>query len=242
MLTPASGSFRFHTARLNTHNIPLYTGLMLVLGHGADAPVTRWDEMFLPLKLREYLRDVRVPDSAGAMVPLVREERVLFESRSFPVPDAPPSWGVWYLIAGSLLGAGLWWSGGAGHRSVPARRALLIAGTGWAALTGIAGAILVGLWGLTDHLIASRNENVLQCSLFALALALVLPFARRERPGVLRTAWLLAVAVGGLSVLGLLLKALPAFDQVNAQILAFLVPANLGLAAGVIRWSAAEPG
>jgi hypothetical protein len=237
MQGPASASFRFHTQRLNTHNLPLYTGLLLVLGHGVDRPVTRWDEMFLPLKLREYLRDVRVTDSAGRERPLVASEETVFESQAHPVPDAPPAWWPGYLAVGVALGATFWWAAGAGRGSGLARTSLLASGTSWSLLTGVAGAILAGLWGFTDHTVAARNENVLQATLFALVVGLVLPAALRDRPWALRAARVFAWMVGGLSVLGLLLKLVPVFDQVNGQILALFVPANVGLAIAVERWA-----
>ncbi len=101
----------------------------------------------------------------------------------------------------------------------------------------MAGVILAGLWAFTDHVATARNENLLQVTLFALALGVILPFAVRGRPGALRSARVLAMVVGGLSMLGVLLKVLPAFDQVNAQILALFVPLNLGLMLGTLAWS-----
>lgn len=230
---PASGTYRFHTQRLNANNLPLYTGLLLALGRGVDRPVTRWDEMFLPLKLREYLRDLTVPDSAGAPVPMVTSERTLHQSDAFPVPPSPPRWGPWFLLVGVVLGGlGCWGYAGGGtwQRLRRAGRGLAI---GWALLTGVAGAVLAGLWGLTDHVMAGWNENLLQASLLSLALGGVL-LARP--PG--RAARLLAVMVGGLSLLGALLPLLPVFHQVNGQILALCVPVNVGLAIGVVRATA----
>ncbi len=237
MAGPASATFRFHTQRLNANNVPLYTGLLLVLGAGADRPVTKWDEMFLPLKVREYLREVRVRDDSGALVPLVRSERVIFESDAYPVPAAPPGWWPLYLSVGALLGGAFWWGGLAGRDSRLARGWLRAGGTLWAIVTGLAGLVLTGLWGLTDHTIAAGNENVLQATLFALALGTVLPVAVSDRPRAIRAARLLALIVGALSLLGLALKLLPAFHQVNGQVLALFVPANLGLAAGIERWT-----
>ncbi len=234
---PAHGSFRFHTQRLNTHNIPLYTGLLLAEGHGADRPITRWEEMFLPLKLREYLATARVPDSTGALVPLVLSERVVFESDAYPVPDAPPRWALGYLAAGLLVGGLLWWGGAAAGSSTAARAVLRWGGTLWAMLTGVAGLILAGLWAFTDHLIAARNENILQCSLVALALAVALPMVRPDRSAVTRAVRALALMVGALSLLGLAIKVLPAFTQVNGQVLALFVPANVGLMLGVLAWT-----
>jgi Domain of unknown function (DUF4105) len=237
MTGPASGSYRFHTQRLNTQSIPIYTGLLLVLGHPVDAPRTKWEEMFLPLKLHEYLRQVQIPDSTGQLVPLVRAEQTLYESQRFPVPDAPPNWAPAYLVVGVLLGGLLWWGGAASHRSAAARWLLGAGGTLWALFTGLAGAILAGLWAFTDHVATARNENLLQVSLFALALGLVLPFARPRHPGAVRAARALAIVVGGLSISGVLLKALPAFNQVNGQILALFVPANVGLMLGIGAWT-----
>jgi len=236
MQGPASGSFRFHTQRLNANDVPLYTGLLLALGHGADRPTTRWEEMFLPLKLREYLDAARIQDSSGALLPLVLKEQTLYLSNAYPVPDSPPAWGLPFLFAGVVIGGLLCWGGIAAGRSTTARRVVQWGGTLSALLTGVAGIILAGLWAFTDHVIAARNENVLQCSLFALALALVLPLVTPRREGLRRAARFLAMAVGSLSLLGLALKLLPAFDQVNGQVLALLVPINLGLMLGVLAW------
>ena len=234
---PASGTFRFHTQRLVDNSLPLYTGLLLALGSRVDRPQTQWEEMFLPFKLHQYLGAVTIRDSAGAEIPLVLHDRVLFESGQYPVPDAPPVWWPGYLATGLVLGGLLWWSGTAGRRRPAARRILLLLGTCWAVLTGVAGAILAGLWVFTDHVAAGNNENVLQCSLVALALGAVLPFALKDGAGSLRAARVLALLVAGMSLLGVVLKVLPMFYQVNGQILALTVPANVGLALGVLAWS-----
>ena len=232
----ASGNFRFHTQRLVAADKPIYLGLALIEGQPVDRANSRWEEMFLPLALREHLRDVKVPDSTGALVPLVKREDVLYESTAFPVPDSPPNWGVIFLAIGAAIGGLCWWGGTSGRRSAPARYALLIGGSFWALLTGIAGTIMVGLWAFTDHAVAARNENVLQCSIAALVLAAALPFALGDRRWALRTAQVFALLIGGVSLLGVLLKVLPWFDQANWQVLALFVPANLGLMAGVVRW------
>ncbi len=237
MTGPGTGSYRFHTQRLNTNNPLLYTGLLVVLGGRADRPASRWEEMFLPLKLHEYLQSATIADSTGATRPLVKSERTLYESSRYPVPDAPPSWIPGYLIVGLLLGGMMLWGGRFGGTRAVARRALAVVGTLWALLSGLAGTILVGMWAFTDHVMAGRNENVLQCTTLALALGLVLPMLIRGRGWAVRSGTALALGVGALSLLGLLLKLLPLFDQVNGQVLALTVPANLGLALGVWFYS-----
>lgn len=230
---PGSGSFRFHTQRLNTHNPPLYFGLTLLLGAAADRPVTRWEEMFLPLKLRDYLREIRIPDGAGGFKPLVRAERALYESDAFPVPDAPPAWFPWFLLLGTAVGGWLAWSGRRYGITGRGRAGFVIPATIVALVLGLAGTILAGMWAFTDHVATSRNQNVLQVTILALALGVLLPLARPARPGVRRAVRSLAWLVVGLSLAGVLLKLLPVGHQVNGQVLALLVPINLGLAFGV---------
>jgi hypothetical protein len=238
-LAAGSGSFRFHTLRLNANNALLYTGLNLVLGEEVDAPVSRWDEMFLPLLLHDYLRDITVRDSTGESRSLVVREDTLVHSDRFPAPPRPPRWGWGYFMLGTLLGGCCWWAGSRGQASRRARTLFAVVGTSWAILTGVAGSIMAGLWALTDHAVAARNENVLQCTVIALALGLVLPLAVRHRARWASMARACALMVAGASLLGMLLKLLPTMDQANLQVLAFTVPANLGLAAGVLRWTAA---
>jgi hypothetical protein len=92
--------------------------------------------------------------------------------------------------------------------------------------------LLLGLWSLTDHTAAYRNENVLQFTPLALPLVWLIPgIVKRARTD--RWALQLAVAVAGFSVLGLVLKVVPVFDQVNGQIIAVALPAQVGLAASI---------
>jgi hypothetical protein len=234
---PASGTYRFHTLRLVAANRPLYLGLALVEGQPIDRPITQWDEMFLPLKLRDYVTQVMVTDSAGNRIPLVKQEETLYQSSAFPVPLTPPRWLLPLFALGTLLGGLFYWGGSRGRENPMARYLLSILGGFWALLTGMAGVIMAGLWAFTDHAVAARNENVLQCSVAALVLAGVLPFALSDRPWALKASRVFAILVGVLSVLGVVLKVLPGFYQANWPVLAMFVPANLGLMGGVLLWA-----
>jgi hypothetical protein len=234
----ASGSFRFHTLRLNAHNPLLYTALDLALGRGADQPILRWDEMFLPLLLHDYVREVRVRDSSGTLRPLVVREDTLVNATRHSVPSRPPRWDWGFLLLGTLVGSCCWWSGWRSSTSGGARAAFRIVATGWAVLTGMVGLILAGLWGLTDHAIAGGNENLLQCTVVAIALAVALPLALKHPARWSRAARACALMVGVASLVGVMLKLLPGDDQGNLQILALTVPANLGLVAGVLACTA----
>src|SRR6267378_2815829 len=93
-----SGTYRWHTQRLMSDDIPLYTGVTLALGHPADKPLSIWEEMFLPVRMANDLRTVNIADSTGTRIPLVRSERALFTAGRPPEPAALPT--LWSLIAG----------------------------------------------------------------------------------------------------------------------------------------------
>jgi len=189
--------------------------------------------MFLPLALREHLRAVRVRDSTGADHPLVRSERTLYRSSDPSPPASPPNWTVGYLAIGLVLGAAMVLL--AGRASRRAGLGFLILGLGWVLLSGVGGLVLAGLWGLTDHVAAYYNENLLQLNPLILPLLWLLPVSSRKGPAEVRPAALLAFAIAALSLLGLLLKLLPAFYQVNGSVIALALPAHTGLAAALAR-------
>jgi len=226
-------SYRFHTSRLIASDLPLYTGLLLALGQPADHQLTAWEEMFLPLELRQWVRHVTVVGDSGRVMPLVKSERTLFAATT-PAPlPTPPARVSGYLAAGLGLGLGLWGLGRRGTTSARARRGFAWLVGGWALVVGLAGGLLACLWALTDHTAAYRNENLFQANLLLLPLAVLVPAAMRGAGWARRPAAALAALVAAASLAGLALKVLPAFGQHNAAILALAVPANLGLALGV---------
>src|SRR5262249_37422681 len=104
----ASGTtFRWHTRRLTTTDLPLYTGLLIGLGKPVAGPIPAGEEMSLPIKVHDQVRSITIPDSTGREVPLVKAERTLFQSTEPNPPEAPPSWWPWYTLVGLVLAAGI---------------------------------------------------------------------------------------------------------------------------------------
>jgi Domain of unknown function (DUF4105) len=227
-------TYRFHTQRLTANDPLVYTGLLLGLGQPVDRPISVWEEMFLPLALREHVRNITVTGPGGTQIPLVKSERTLVDSTEPVPPRAPPRWLPFYLLAGVVLGGAAYVLAQLGRRSRPARRGFLALAWIWVLVTGTAGLLLAGLWGLTDHAAAYYNENLLQMNVLAVPLIVLLPGYVRRRSAA-RLVLTLAAAVAAISALGLLLKLLPPFHQVNGQIIALALPAHAGVAAGIWR-------
>jgi len=230
-------TYRFHTARLTASDPLLYTGLQVGLGEPADRPLSAWDEMFLPLELRTWIRQVTVLDPSGREIPLVRSERTLFLASQPPPPETPPHWLLGYLVVGAGLGACLAWLGSRAANSGAARRAFGGVAWVWVVLTGVAGGILVFLWAFTDHAVAYRNENLFQANLLPLPLLLLVPALLRGGAWARHPAVSFAALLAASSLLGAGLKIFPGFSQDNLEVLALALPANLGLAAGVAAFT-----
>ena len=229
---PATSTFRSSTARLMAHNPALELGLMFLLGRGTDRPITAWDESFIPMDFARHLRGIAIRGDDGRPRPLVVREEVLATGDLFPERRAPPRWIPGFLLAGGLLGSILTW---AGFRAGRGRGKWLFVtlGGGWALLSALAGLVLTFLWTATDHTIAAANENILQANLLGVGLFGAMVAWAWGRESGSRAARGLATAIVALSVLGFLVQVLPGFSQVNGDVLAFFLPANLGMAAGV---------
>jgi hypothetical protein len=230
---PSDTTLRDLTRRYSRVNPPGLLVLDYLQNDELERPITRRQEAFLPELLEAQLAALRVVRPDGALVPAVRREWIACEGRAAQAPTEPPRW-IPQLLALGLLAGGLavalarWWSRSGGR--LP--RVLLGLYTTLLGLALGAPALLLFLAGLfTDHTVAHRNENLLLANpltLAALPLGLLLALGRPWAAVGLRWSWTCLAAT---SVLALLLKVLPAFDQDNWNVLALLLPLNLGLAA-----------
>lgn len=231
---PAEGSFRWHTQRLVSYNPWLYLGIQAGQGVRVDQPLDQWGEMFLPGKLQERLRELRVSDETGREVPLVTREATLLPHDTWTVPADRPDWtwpllGVGALLAGAIL---------TGLLAGPAGWLGRILTVGWSLLQLLGGALLLFLWFGTSHVMSQWNANVMLFTPFAVAIPLLMSWRSRPR-------WL-----DWLSVLYVVTAVIGAFDgfglgQDNSELVALMLPPSLGalLVASVLnrRRAAAPP-
>ena len=230
-----SKTYRSETARLTADDLPLYTGIMLALGHRADKPLTVWEDMFLPVPMSAALRGVTIAGPNGTRIPIVRSERTLFEADRAPERSAPPNYLPLFIAVGLVLGGLLIYLvrlGETGTR-IAAVSAGILASL-WTFLSGFFGLVVLAAWLLTQHVFMGKNENLLQFNPLSLPLFLVMPFALgwgKMSRGVTRLATLIAM----LSLLGFVLQGIPGWNQKNGEIIALALPLNLATAWAVYR-------
>ncbi len=224
-------SYRFHTRRLTEGNAVLYVSLDFFMSARGDRPITAWDKMFIPMMLRDFLRETD----------LVPSEVVLDES-SRPRPlEAPPRRFVWFALTGAVLAGLLAGTATLGSRTrsreprgIASRTGrlgfVLVAGI-WSLAMGLSGLVMI-VSHFTSHEFMYWNENFLQATPLSLVLACALVPAvvlGRWRRLASRTALLAA----GVSVVGFVMQVLPGIDQVNGYYLVVAVPAHLAVAWGL---------
>ncbi|MFZ5443665.1 MAG: DUF4105 domain-containing protein [Myxococcota bacterium] len=229
---PSRMTLREHTLRYSRVNPPMSLVLDFLQADGLDKPITQQQDAYLPDELELQLQKLQVTRADGSVRPLVKRQWNFFESGREKPPERAPNWLLQELLVGLFL-AGL--AHGLGHwgrdgKKVP--RVLLglltaLLGLGLGAL----GSALAFLMTATDHDVTFGNENLFQANPLTLALlplGVMLAWGSKRAVKANRLVW---TALAALSVLGVVLKVLPGFDQANWNILAILVPMNVGFAA-----------
>ncbi len=223
-------TLRAHTRRYTGRDPWLEMGLDFLMNDEIDRPVRMWDEMFLPDELEQDVLHFSYVDSAGRTDKLVSDYFVFYKAQREKTPQKVPLHWPWALLLGFLIaGIGIVLSflirknpaGGAGTL-FGAYQALI------GLFFGIPGTILFLMSTLTEHTVTYWNENLF----FAHPLFLVLVYAggrfaygKIKALKLMNYFWSFQFA---LTLAGLLLKFLPAFNQDNGYVLALLLPLIFG--------------
>ena len=235
-------TYRWHTLRLTQNSQPMSTGIDIGLGRPADRELTAWEEMFLPMKLRDYVRELKVTGADGVVRPLVKSERVIYETRLHQEPDAPPRWESLFWAIGLVVAALFVWVGRrAAHGSAGARFAAGTLFSLWSFAAGVLGLLLFLLWTVTHHVFAHRNENLLMFHPLWLVLAVLAPMtAVKGRMSRLTRG--LSFTFAGLALVGVVLHVVGLSAQRNLDVMGLGLPPILAMAWVVWRGTARPRG
>lgn len=222
--------YRREALRLISPDRPLMLAMDAALGPTADRPIDLWQQSFAPMTLMQAVRGITVTGADGTPQPLVTAETELLPRTTLADPPAlPPDLRLPFALAGLLLAALLALL--AHWRVQPAARLAFAAlASAFALVSGLAGLVLLLLWGLTDHWAGWHNENLLLMSPLGLALlpAWLGSASARWQPSRFAQAIAVLIAVGAVLALGL--RLVPALHQANLHWALLLLPGQLVLA------------
>lgn len=227
-------TYRMHAQRLTSMDLPLYLGIHAALGPATDRPITFWDEMFIPMMMRDEIAKVEVEGPDGARRPLVLAHERIADARFAASPEAPPRWFWRFFGVGLALGVLLTWLGRGAVGSPRFRAFGAATGLVWL-LTGAGGLVLAFLMFATEHEAAWRNENI---ALFNPLALLLLPLAWRalRGRGWSSIAWPLVsglIVLSGFSIW--LAKVMPGFRQDNMDWIGLWLPIHAALFWTIVR-------
>ncbi len=228
-------SYRDHALRLMTGEVLVATGIDIGLGRPADRPISVWEEMFIPMRMRDRLRSVQVTDADGHVVPLVASERQVWRSGRRPEAHTPPRRAPAFLLLGTAVAALLLVAAGVvGPRATPragVARALAVI---WSLLVGTIGVLLLYLRFGTAHIFAYHNLNLLQYNPLWGVVGLLLPFARRGTR-LARFVVDLVLLGGLLTAAAMLVSGIPSLRQDNLAVVLLAAPVNVAVAVAAWR-------
>lgn len=234
LVGPGSGrTWRGETARLLGSIVPMYAGIEIALGRRADAPLSRWDEEFLPEVLASHYAALVISRPDGRRRRLVTADTTLYLSTRAPLPLHPPA----RVVIAALLGltcAGLL-AVLADARSAVARVALTLLVGGWYLVGGVLGTVLLLAVTLTRHApYMGANTTLLVLQPLLLLAAWIVPVALwRGEPSQASRGVSTTVAV--MSVVALVLQLVPGLAQSSGVVLAAVVPVHVAIALALWR-------
>lgn len=227
-----ASSFRDAAVRVTQPAMLLSVGIDIGLGRPADHRMTRWEAMYLPSEVHDAVARLLVRDSAGGRRPLVKSERVLYQSRDFREPISQPHWTPSFLALGLVIAVVLVLLGEARLRGVAGTGialAVLAAVIAW--VFGLLGLVLTLVRVATDHRFMWGNENLLVLQPAWLVAGAIAPWALRRAPRSWAVQWARIIAWIGaaLAIVAVLIHVVGLSRQDNVAILALTVPPALAL-------------
>jgi hypothetical protein len=235
--TPGRLTTRQHIRRFTWFRPVSDRILDFLMGQDLDAPLTVWDEMFLPVEVGRHIAGFTYTDSSGVEQPLVRSVELANASKKRPpVLHAPLRRWPGDLLLGMLpaaLAAALQLL--RKNKPRPGRAAWGLFHCVLGLAVGIAGCVLVYAWFFMKNDYIQQNINLLFINPLALAAVPLGILTASSRADPVRPERYLRILWGYVAVSGILtqlLRVLPAFSQHNQSVAALVVPAALLLSAG----------
>ncbi len=232
MDAPATMTLRDHTKRYTSRNLPLEWILMFWMSDRIDQPIKKWDEMFLPDVLEQYVQEVTYTDSSGQPQALAGIPTYWFKADRPPVPQTVPhdEWPT--LIIASILAAVVLLASWRQRRR-PFRWFTLVFSLYnflIGLFLGLVGSVLFFVMFFTEHDVTFGNENLFLAHPLSLGIAVLAIFLASEKNWAWRgLKYLWSLQLVGALLLIVLKIILPSFDQDNFMAFCLILPIDVSM-------------
>jgi hypothetical protein len=229
-------TFRSETIRLSEAFPAIAFGMTFALGPRADAQISPWEEAFIPMRLRDRLREVRIPDSTGTRL-LVRQEREIVSAAEFVDAAAAPSYAMVAGLVGVVLGVVIILLGGAASKNGGARFAIGAGGALWHLVLGVAGTLVLLAGLFTRHTFMGGNASVLLGTPVSLALAWfhLRGWSKSASPATRKAATTLSVVAAVAAIAAVVVHIVPAMSPADFSPALLVAPVQVALARALVR-------
>lgn len=225
-------TWRGETIRLVDEFPVIGFGMNFALGAPADATVSAWEALFIPMRLRDAIRTVKVRRAGEADRALVSHEVELAPVGLYVEAAAPRSFFAGALTLGMALALAVLLTGNAAATSAVARNVVRVMGVTWHFVAGMSGTLVLLAGLMTHHLFMGANTGVLLGTPVSLALVVLMIPAWSHTPDTrrLRLAATLSLFTCGAAILALIAHAVPSVAPANLAAVALALPVHAAFA------------
>ena len=225
-------TWRGETVRLADAFPAVGFAMSYALGARADVPLSAWEELFIPMHLRDAIRPLRVQRAGESARALVSREAVLVPEGAFVEAAVPRSFLAAALGTGIALALAVLFLSKGADTSLAARTAIRALGVTWHVVAGVSGTLVLLAGLLTRHAFMGANTGVLLGTPVSLALVLlVIPaWSRTPSPRKVEMAANLALFTFGASSVVLISHAIPSLAPADLSAVALALPVHAAFA------------
>jgi len=217
-------TLREHTRR-HTHHDPIMDFmLMFLMNDTIDKEITIWDDMFLPTEMEMVLDRLEYQADTDEMKNIVKTKMQHYKSKTVPdLPEEAPVHWPYTLLISIIFGSMSVWFVLAKYDKLFFVYNLIIG-----LVFGFIGTLLFLIASFTDHKVTYFNENLFFANPFTLLIFVFTILVLKNKEKYLKLFYHNWLVITIISIVGIVVKIFPVFDQDNLQAMTLIFPLLAG--------------
>ena len=217
-------TLREHTRRHTYHDPLMDFILMFLMNDTIDKEITVWDDMFLPTEMEMVLDRLTYQTDTGEIKKIVKTKMVHYKSKSVTdLPEKAPIHWPYTLIIGIIFGSiSLWFV------LIKYDKLFFVYNLIIGLVFGFIGTLLFLIASFTDHTVTYFNENLFFANPLTLLIFVLTILVLKNKEKYLNLFYNNWLVITIISLMGIVVKIFPAFDQDNLQAMTLIFPILAG--------------